>query len=71
MKGKSILTDEQRKAAQQLLNDRPAVFPGTRAILNHAHRKAWFDKVCREMKRLGVTSPRKTQAFCDIAGVPD
>lgn len=71
MNNQSILTDVQRNAAQQLLNDRPAVFPGTRAILNETQRKAWFDKVCAEMTRLGIAGSHQTNAFCNIAGVPD
>jgi hypothetical protein len=64
------LSHKQRKAAEALLAIRPAVLPGTRAIIDEAKEKEWYDKVTTKVLRLGL-SPEQVAAFCDIAGVPD
>lgn len=63
------LSDKQRKAAEALLAIRPPVIPGTRAIVDEALEKEWYDKVTAKVLRLGI-SHKQVAAFCDVAGVP-
>ncbi len=65
------LTDQQTQLAQELLTTRPAVIPGTRAIIDDGQRKAWFDDVVAAMKDNGITDDAAIATFCDLAGVPD
>lgn len=66
------LTTEQTEAARKLLAARPAVLPGTRAIINDRARVAWYKQVTAEGMRLDVfKSPETIAAFCDAAGVAD
>jgi hypothetical protein len=64
------LTGAQRAAAKALLERRPEVYPGTRAILNREEAVAWFHHVTAEMDRLGLPDDL-VGPFCDVAGVPD
>lgn len=65
-----MLTPQQIQAAAELLGSRPAVLPGTRAILNDGERAAWHNKVCDEMTRVKVPDLAVSE-FCDLAGVAD
>lgn len=64
------LTREQRDAAITLLECRPTVIPGTRAILDRKAAVSWFRQVTATMNRLELPQSL-TDAFCDVAGVPD
>ena len=66
-----MLTDEQTKLARDLLDARPPVFPGTRAILNETQKKAWYDMVCAAMTATSITGDADVATFCDVAGVAD
>lgn len=66
------LTKAQREAALALLAKRPAVLPGTRAILDRDAQRSWHDEVYQEMQRNGVVGSQDlTHVFCDVAGVAD
>jgi hypothetical protein len=64
------LAQEQRDAAIALLERRPTVLPGTRVILDRAEAVSWFREVTATMNRLKLPESL-TDAFCDVAGVPD
>lgn len=66
-----MLTDAQKQTAVHLLEIRPPVIPGTRAIVGDAKRKTWFDAVYVAMTSAGITSAADIAEFCDLAGVPD
>jgi hypothetical protein len=66
-----MLNPTQTLAAAELLSIRPAVIPGTRAIIDRQACEQWFDNVVAVMRRLDVTKPAAVNAFCDLAGVPD
>jgi hypothetical protein len=66
----SDLTKKQRKAALALLAKRPAVLPGTRAILIAADQSHWHDLVTKAAIELRL-NPAQIVAFCDLAGVAD
>jgi hypothetical protein len=67
-----ILTQQQRSAAQALLTSRPAVVPGTCAIINREEQIAWHQRVYAEAERVGATSDQhRMKIFCDVAGVAD
>jgi hypothetical protein len=65
-----MLIQVQKDAAAELLCNRPAVFPGTRVIVDDVERKAWYGQVRAAMQAHSV-HPRDTDEFCDLAGVPD
>ena len=65
------LTKQQAKAASALFQARPAVIPGTRAIIDAEKQRVWFAQVNNALAEHGITSPRDINAFCDLAGVPD
>lgn len=66
------LTELERAAALKLLESRPTVLPGTRAILNPAKATTWFNEVTDSITKLGIDQDvKKVAAFCDLAGVPD
>ena len=65
-----MLTDLQKKVAEELLASRPAVIPGTRAIVKYEDAVTWHDKVYGAMREYKVET-RDVNAFCDIAGVAD
>jgi hypothetical protein len=65
------LSAKERAVAEQLKQDRPEVYPGTRAILDRTQAVIWFDKVKTAMRALGIDRQEKVSAFCDLAGVPD
>lgn len=64
----SKLTDKQRSHAKYLRATRPPVLIGTRVVIDDALRRAWYVQVEEAMALLKVTN---TDAFCDVAGVPD
>lgn len=66
-----FLTGEQIAAAEVLLQERPPVIPGTRAIVDAMACERWYARVTETMERLGVNSYRAVNEFCDIAGVAD
>ena len=66
----AALTKQQIAAATALLSKRPAVIPGTRAIIDRTAQVAWFNEVTETMHKLGVDHAR-VNAFCDLAGVAD
>ena len=66
----SDLTKKQLKAAQTLLAKRPAVLPGTRAIIHAADQAHWHDLVTKAAIELKL-NPQQVVAFCDAAGVAD
>lgn len=66
-----VLTKQQAIAASHLFQSRPAVIPGTRAIIDESAQRAWFAEVTDAMKARGITSPAQVNAFCDLAGVAD
>lgn len=68
---KDMLTTEQRLAAEALLEKRPNVVPGSRAILDGQKATQWHDKVVDKMKELKVEGAEAVQQFCDAAGVAD
>lgn len=65
------LTKRQAAAASRLFQSRPAVIPGTRAILDETAQRAWHADVTAAIKEHGITSPDNVNAFCDLAGVAD
>ena len=67
----SALTKQQIFAASRLFQDRPAVHPGTRAILDEQQAKDWHARVTAEINRLEIVDPRAVNDFCDLAGVAD
>lgn len=64
------LTTAQRVIAQQLLKTRPAVYDGTRAIVDRFAAEKWYTQVTQCMRHHKV-APQDVTGFCDIAGVPD
>lgn len=64
------LSHEARTMALELLGIRPAVLPGTRAILSETEAKRWFTLVSNATRELKLTDSQ-IAAFCDLAGVPD
>lgn len=64
------LTMKQKRAAATLLKRRPAVLPGTRAILIEKEAAAWHDRVTVAAIELKL-NPQQIQAFCDACGVAD
>jgi hypothetical protein len=66
-----MLTAAQKRAAANLLRERPMTYDNTRVIVDEGQKKAWFDKVYETMKEVGIRTYKDIQKFCDIAGVPD
>lgn len=66
-----MLTESQLKAARALLECRPAVMPGTRAIKSSAEAGVWHAKVSDAMRAEKILKPNDVQEFCDAAGVAD
>lgn len=64
------LTDDQRKAAEEMLTARPPVIEGTRVVPDDAARLDWYNKVFTRMHELALTDAQAAE-FCDVAGVPD
>lgn len=64
------LSKKARIAAEALLAKRPPVIPGTRFAPNQKAREKWYADVCAAMKEVNLPVS-KTNAFCDVAGVPD
>lgn len=67
----STLNTDQAAAARRLLEARPPVLPGTRAILNRPRAIAWYHAVSSAMVAWGVKDPDQVREFCDLAGVAD
>lgn len=67
----NALTKQQASAASRLFQSRPAVIPGTRAIVDESAQRTWFAEVTAAMKACGIKSPAQVNAFCDLAGVAD
>ena len=67
----SVLTKQQIAAAHTLFTQRPAVIPGTRAIIDEAAQRGWFADVTASMVAHGIKSTAEVNAFCDVAGVAD
>lgn len=65
------LNNVQMFAALLLRTRRPAVIPGTRAIISEQERNVWNQEVTDSMKRVGVRNPADIEDFCDSAGVAD
>lgn len=64
------LTKDQAKAASRLFQSRPAVFDGTRAIVDQNAAERWHADVAGAIVAYQV--PRdQIGAFCDLAGVAD
>lgn len=64
------LTKQQAEAADVLLQKRPPVIPGTRAIVDAKAQRTWFDEVTATMTAVGIERSQ-VNAFCDLAGVAD
>lgn len=65
------LTKDQVNAAKLLRTIRPDVIPGTNAIADSMKRTAFYAIVVRVMEGAGITGSPQTNAFCDLAGVPN
>jgi len=64
------LGKEHLEEATKLLQERPPVVPGTRAIIDRNAAKAWYDRVTLAMEKFSLTG-RDVYTFCALAGVPD
>lgn len=64
------LTRKQIKAAKMLLERRPAVFPGSRIVINEWERSKWY-RLVGEVALAAKVKPAQSTAFFDLAGVPD
>jgi hypothetical protein len=66
-----MLTPTQTLAAADLLKQRPAVIPGTRAIINDEARWQFYTRVSDVMEALNVEGQEAVNEFCDLAGIAD
>lgn len=66
----SLLTEEHMTKARELARVRPAVLPGTRAILDPKQQEAWHKQVTEAIEGFGLTVGQMHE-FCNIAGVAD
>jgi hypothetical protein len=64
----ATISAKQRKAAIALLAMRPAVLPGTCAIIDEHQAKDWHDRVASKCLQLDL-KPEQVETFCDVAGV--
>ena len=65
-----MLNDTQRAAAAALLAKRPAVVPGTRAIIDAAEKDRWYTEVTDKIRELRLPMTEVNE-FCNEAGVAD
>lgn len=69
-KSGSDLTIKQRKAAQNLRQQRPMTIPGTNAIIVRTEAKEWHDRVA-SVAIAAKIKPAQEKAFFDLCGVAE
>lgn len=66
----SDLTKDQTRIARSLRNKRPAVIPGTNAIIDGEQATVWHDEVATAAAVLAITDAQG-KAFFDLCGVAE
>lgn len=69
MPKESTLDSVQRNRANDLRLVRPAVIPGTNAIVDNQLRGAWYALVNDVMRAHSIDGAAQVAEFCDLAGV--